>query len=366
VNHSLSIPLEGTSFNALGTSATGNVIGWDIGGAHLKAVQINATGGLLAAKQLYCPLWRGLHELNQAIDQILSEFNADTHFVTMTGELADIFQNRDVGVIQLANCVTQKLSGKVMFYAGKTGFVMPTGVDVQTANIASMNWLASVEFAAQHIPQALFLDIGSTTTDIAIIRDAVPQVLGFNDATRMKTDELVYTGVVRTPLMALAQKILFAGNMVNVAAEHFATTADVYTLTGDLPASANMAETADGMEKTIEASARRIARMIGWDAEDAPLAAWQNLACAFKDAQLHQIKQAVLRQLALFDNPQELCLVGAGAGDFLVAELAAQLGFKYQSIASFINADNDQTKAMATVCLPAYAVASLGSAAHLC
>jgi uncharacterized hydantoinase/oxoprolinase family protein len=127
-----------------------------------------------------------------------------------------------------------------------------------------------------------------------------------------------------------------------------------------------MAETADGMEKTIEASARRIARMIGWDAGDAPLSAWQNLACAFKDAQLHQIKLAVLRQLALLDNPQELCLVGAGAGDFLVAELAAQLGFKYQSIASFINADNDQIKAMATVCLPAYAVASLGSTAHLC
>jgi probable H4MPT-linked C1 transfer pathway protein len=366
VNHSLSIPLEDTSFKALGISATGSAIGWDIGGAHLKAVKINATGGLLAAKQLYCPLWRGLHELNQAIDTILSEFNADTHFVTMTGELADIFQNRDVGVIQLANCVTQKLSGKVMFYAGKAGFVMPTEVDVQTANIASMNWLASVEYAAQHIPQALFLDIGSTTTDIAVIRDATPQVLGFNDATRMQTDELVYTGVVRTPLMALAQKILFAGNMVNVAAEHFATTADVYTLTGDLPKSANMAETADGMEKTIEASARRIARMIGWDAGDAPLSAWQNLACAFKDAQLHQIKLAVLRQLALLDNPQELCLVGAGAGDFLVAELAAQLGFKYQSIASFINADNDQIKAMATVCLPAYAVASLGSTAHLC
>lgn len=349
-------------------------IGWDIGGAHLKAVQVDAKGLVLAASQVYCPLWRGLHELNHAMDKVLSEFNVEkhfvTHFITMTGELADVFPSRHAGVMQIAQFVTQKLSGQelagnVMFYAGNKGFVEFAAVEAHSVNIASMNWLASVHYLAKNRQQALFLDIGSTTTDIALIDNGKPQILGFNDAMRMQADELVYTGVVRTALMALTQKILFAGNMVNVAAEHFATTADVYTLTGDLPLAENMAETADGADKSVEASARRIARMIGWDAQDAPLTAWQDLAQAFKHAQLHQIKRAILRQISLLEDCSDLRVVGAGVGDFLVVELAKQLGFKYEPIANLIIASNNEARKMAAVCFPAYAVACLGSTMEL-
>lgn len=341
-------------------------IGWDVGGAHLKAVQIDATGKVLAVSQVFCPLWRGLHELDLAIEKVLREFDADKHFVTMTGELADIFPSRHAGVMQIAQFVTQKLirqerNTQVKFYTGEKGFVSIDAVEKHTANIASMNWLASVQYIAQNVQQAIFLDIGSTTTDIALIRQGKPFVQGFNDATRLQTDELIYTGVVRTPLMAIAQKIPFSGNMVNVAAEHFATTADIYTLTGDLPLDENMAETADGTEKGTEASARRIARMVGRDAQDAALSVWCNLADAFKHAQLNLIKQGVLRQLSFVDDCRGLYVVGAGAGNFLVHELARQLGFKYESMTYFINAENEEVKHMASVCFPAYAVARLGN-----
>lgn len=343
-----------------------STIGWDIGGAHLKAVLVDVTGKVIAASQVYCPLWRGLHELDLAVDKVLSEFNADKHVVTMTGELADIFQNRHGGVMQIAQFLQHKLAGQVKYYAGEQGFVALDEVEINTANIASMNWLASVQYLALNVQCALFLDIGSTTTDIALIHDGKPLILGFNDAARMQSDELVYTGVVRTPLMALAQKVPFAGQLVNVAAEHFATTADVYMLTGDLPLADNMAETADGTEKSIEASARRLARMIGCDAKDAPISTWKNLAYAFKYAQMNQIKQAMLRQISLLEDCHGLRIVGAGAGSFLAYELAKQLGFKYESVSDFIVADklavnNDETINMAAVCFPAYAVASLGN-----
>lgn len=349
---------------------TQTVIGWDIGGAHLKAVMLNVAGHVLAANQVYCPLWRGLHELDLAMDVILREFNAEKHRVTMTGELADIFPSRHAGVMQIAQLAAQKLSGQkpagqklqsnVMFYAGNQGFVGIEAVEPLTAEIASMNWLASTQYLAHNIEQALFIDMGSTTTDIALISDGRAQVRGFNDATRMQCDELVYTGAVRTPLMALAQKIPFAGQQVNIAAEHFATTADVYTLTGDLALAENMAETADGAEKSIEASARRVARMIGHDAQEAPLSAWRNLAYAFKQAQLNLIKQAVLTQISRLEDCQNLHIIGAGAGEFMVGELAKQLGFKYVSVSDFIYAESDAKKNMVKVCFPAYAVASLG------
>ncbi len=289
---------------------TQEIIGWDIGGAHVKAVKVDSLGKVLAAKQVYCPLWRGLHELQQAIDAVLLDFNANQHVVTMTGELADIFANRRDGVAQIAGMLTMKLSGQVRYYAGEHGFVNVDAVAQLAADIASMNWLASVQYVAQHVRQALLIDIGSTTTDIALINDGKPLVRGFTDAARMQFDELVYTGVVRTPLMALAQKIPFAGQMTNIAAEHFATTADIYTLTGDLAPAENMAETADGAEKSLQASACRIARMIGWDAEDAPMSAWRNLAYAFKHVQLNQIKQAVLSQLSLLQDCSSLRIVG--------------------------------------------------------
>lgn len=368
------------------------MIGWDIGGAHLKAVQIDAAGKVHAAMQVYCPLWCGLFELERAFDTILSTFSLPPpsggrdgvgvelkeslnihphpslppvmgkefqHCITMTGELADIFENRHAGVAQIAQLARQKLGENIQFYAGEQGFVSFAQVKAHTSDIASMNWLASVQFIAQNVRQALFLDIGSTTTDIVLIHDGKPQIQGFNDAKRLQTDELVYTGVVRTSLMALAQKIAFNGHWVNVAAEHFATTADVYTLTGDLAFDENMAETADGADKGLEASAKRIARMVGMDSADAPLGVWRNLAYAFKHAQINLIKHAVLRQVSRLEEARGLHLIGCGAGDFLAYEIAQQLGFRYHSVTDLIAAKNTKTQEMTAVCFPAFAVARL-------
>ena len=338
------------------------VMGWDIGGAHLKAVLCDAAGRVLSARQVYCPLWRGLNELTLAIDNVLQEMQATRNYVTMTGELADIFPNRQAGVMQITQLISLKLLGEVRFFTRSAGFVSLEHVEHHAHDIASMNWLASLQYLAKQAEQALFVDIGSTTTDLAVIDNHEPKVLGFNDASRLKTDELVYTGVVRTPLMALAQKIPFNGDWVNVAAEHFATTADVYTLTGNLAQEDNMSETADHAEKTVEASARRIARMVGMDAADAPLAAWRQLAQSFKNLQAQQLQLAILRHLSRSTISQNWQVIGCGAGGFLAAELAPRLGLTYVPVTDFIVAENAELKNRAAVCFPAFSVAGLGLA----
>lgn len=343
-----------------------SVMGWDVGGAHLKVVLIDPSGSVVSARQIYCPLWHGLQVLEQALDSILSTWHAPQHCVTMTGELADIFPDRHTGVVEIAQTLQKRLNGQVRFYAVQHGeqFFLPwEAVVTHTQAIASMNWLASAYYVAHHIPQVLFLDIGSTTTDITVIHGGRPAVSALSDAERLQQDTLVYTGVIRTSLMALGQKILFSGVWVNVVAEHFATTADVYTLTGDLTETDNSAETADGMDKSMTASAKRIARMIGWDAQDAPLSVWCDLADAFKQAQLLQIKQAVLRQLSLFGMTHNFRLVAAGVGEFLARDLAQQLGVEYQSAHCLMPGQDAVTSHMTTVCFPAYAVAYLGQKA---
>ena len=86
------------------------VIGWDIGGAHLKAARIEA-GRVVAARQIPAPLWLGLDRLEAAIAEMRRDLGpARRHGVTMTGELADIFPNRATGVAQLSGLITATLA----------------------------------------------------------------------------------------------------------------------------------------------------------------------------------------------------------------------------------------------------------------
>ena len=50
---------------------TFNIVGWDIGGAHLKAALLNAEGEIIQVYQQPCPLWKGLSELEAALEIIL-------------------------------------------------------------------------------------------------------------------------------------------------------------------------------------------------------------------------------------------------------------------------------------------------------
>jgi probable H4MPT-linked C1 transfer pathway protein len=332
-------------------------IGWDIGGAHVKAALLDDAGKAAGVVQLACPLWRGLEHLEQAVDAVLQRFgNPARHAVTMTGELADIFPNRHQGVLQICQTLQRKLpQAELNIYAGEHGFIALSQVEALTASIASMNWLASAQFVAQQCHSGVFLDIGSTTTDIVALHDGNAQPQGRSDAERLTTEELIYSGVVRTPVMAVVQRVPFNGQMQRVAAEHFATMADVYRLTGALPEQHDMSDTADGGGKTQLDSARRLARMVGRDVEDSLMLAWQALAHYIARAHAQDIAAGIKRVSGDADTTP---LIGAGAGRFVVKQIAKKLGRDYVDFADLVIGDGNE-KDWAAVCAPAYAVARL-------
>ena len=342
--------------NALSLVKSDSTVGWDVGGAHLKAALVSGDGEVLQVYQVACPLWRGMEELERALVEILGRFETlpQRHVVTMTGELVDIFPNRLAGVRQISALMVERLSGEVLFYSAKQNFVTYSQVDICAESIASANWHASASLIAKTVEHGLLVDIGSTTTDLILLSGGLVASQGFNDAERMRHDELIYAGVVRTPLMALCHKIMFKGYLMNVAAEHFATTADVYRLTGELELEDDMAATADGMSKTELETARRLARMIGHDVEDADISAWRMLAFAFREAQLERLQEATHHLL----DAKHAHLIGAGAGRFLVRALAERLKKPYVDVESLLNTSHASAH-WASVCLPAVAVASL-------
>ncbi len=327
------------------------IIGWDIGGAHLKAARVQ-DGRVTGVVQLPCPLWLGLDRLDSALDDVAAQLGAaDRHAATMTGELADIFACRAEGVAAITAALAAAFGAdRLAIWAGANGFIQPDLVHAHVAAIASANWHATASLAARTAPDALLVDIGSTTTDLVPIAGGRPIARGASDAERLACGELVYTGITRSFVMALAERVPFAGTWTPLACEHFASAADVYRVLGELPEGADLLPAADGRAKTVAASTARLARMVGRDAADGAPAAWRSLAAFLAEAQLRRIADAAALVLSRAALPEGAPLLGCGAGCHLACRLAARLGRPYRPLF------DDPT---AAICAPAVAMALL-------
>lgn len=340
-----------------------NTIGWDIGGAHLKAACINNKGEIIAVYQEPCPLWQGLDKLESALSIIIKKLpdQANQSVLTMTGELVDLFADRAEGVVDII-AVTQRVIEQqtLRVYAGRLGFILASEVKPEHIDaIASANWLASATYIAKYVEQGLFVDIGSTTTDIILLQNNQPNVLGYTDFQRLQSSELVYTGIVRTAVMAVVQSVHIAGTEVGVMSEYFANMADIYRLTQELNEAHDQTETADGQGKTEQTSTRRIARMIGCDTDDFSDQQWQQLAYDIREQQLSRIQQACEKQLLRNTHRSENLLIGAGIGRFLVQEIAIRLGAEYKDFDGLFSIPVQSTPMQVADCAPAVSVAYL-------
>lgn len=337
------------------------LIGWDIGGAHVKAARV-VDGQVSAVVQIACPLWQGLDRLDAAVTEALSALGeAPRHAITMTGEMTDLFASRADGVAGIAQRMRARLRGDIALYAGRAGWAAVEGAHARADDIASANWLATAAWLATRLPQALLADVGSTTSDLIVIDGGVATD-SRTDADRLISGELVYAGVVRTPLMAFAPAIEFRGRQHRLMAEYFATSADVWRLLGELPDHADQYPAADGGAKTAEASARRLARMIGRDLDEGSMDDWRALAAAFANAQLGALVDACRGLPGIGTLAADAPVVCAGAGRFVATRLAHALGRPALTLGTLLSELAPGCADEATTCAPAVAVALLAAA----
>jgi len=334
-----------------------SIIGWDVGGAHLKAARAEG-GRIVDVVQAPCPLWLGLDRLTDALDVVAARLGvAERHAATMTAELADIFPDRADGVATLASMLARHLHPAIVrIYGGRAGFLPVEAASAHVDDIASANWHASASLAARFVGNALFVDMGSTTTDIVPLGGGRVCASGYTDAERLACGELVYTGLTRGFVMALTPRAPMAGAWTTLACEYFANTADVYRVLGELPDDTDQLPTADHREKTVAASIGRLARMVGRDAASADQAAWRELAAWFAEAQLRQILDGAHVVLSRLVVPGDAPVIAAGVGRHVVARLAARLGRRCLDFAELVSPGE-----WAGFCAPAVAVALLAA-----
>jgi probable H4MPT-linked C1 transfer pathway protein len=291
-----------------------SVLGLDIGGANLKAVH---AGGAVALQPF--ELWKNPGGLAEALKALLEQVPpADTLAVTMTGELCDCFESKRHGVHAILDAVEVAGRGApVLIWRTDCRFVDMAAARQEPLLAAASNWLALAVFAGRYAPtgRAVVVDVGSTTTDIIRLQDGKPIPRGRTDLERLRCQELIYTGISRTPLCALLGG---AG-----AAELFATTQDIYLVLGMLPEDPINRATADGRPATRTAAHARLARMVCADLETF---GWEN---AEELARLLMHRQRQLIRNAFLDAGLGNCheplpaMVLAGAGEFLARSAIA-------------------------------------------
>ena len=334
------------------------VIGWDLGGANLKLARVEG-GRVQRVAQIPCPIRQDRAKFDAALEAALPLCPVHAaHAVTMTGELSDVFADRAEGVAYLVEMMRNATDGEALFYGAKSGLLDCLRAIERSADVASANWHASAALIAQILPDALLIDVGTTTTDLVPLKGGTVAARGYADGERLAESELVYTGVVRTPVMAVARTALFKGRVQRIAAERFATMADVWRLLGELPDDADPYPTPDLAGKSMEASAARLARMLGRDASEAGLLAFADLARHFADCQLAEIEEAARTVLAREALAPDAPVIGAGCGRFIARQIAERLGRRYFDFAELIDCA-PEARDMAANCAPAVAVGLL-------
>jgi probable H4MPT-linked C1 transfer pathway protein len=288
------------------------VSGLDVGGANLKMANAGGT-----ARSMPFELWKHPGRLAAALEELVGLAPPFVELaVTMTGELCDCYSNKREGVLAILEAVERAAGGRPLRVWRNDGrFVDAVEARRTPYQVAAANWLALATWVGglARSGAAVLLDIGSTTTDVIALRDGAPVPRGRTDPERLQTGELVYTGVRRTPLLAVLRRPPWGPA---VAAEWFATMRDAYLLTGDLPEDADDRGTADGRPATVACAHARLARMRCADQEELSLRDAKRLARQAAENQETEIFDA-LYEVAWQLDAYPGTIIVSGSGEFL-------------------------------------------------
>ncbi len=315
------------------------ILGIDIGGANTKVA--SSDGRFVDIR--YLPLWK-----RSPLDEYLLELRdlePEAVGVVMTGELADCFQSKREGVLSITSSA-KRVFGCDVYFWGLNGFC--SSVSQETAlDLAAANWSASATLIARDFGECIFVDMGSTTTDIIPIKDR--PLAAHTDLQRLIRGELIYTGLLRTNLAALLPSVKIAGGVARLSSELFSITADVYLALGDIEEGDYSCETPDNGPKIQEGALRRLARTVCSDLDEIGEKGAMSIARQAKAHQISIIADGISR---ISQRHGIKRVVAAGIGEFVVEEACKHAGLECIRLSAIYDHK-------ISIVFPAFAVARL-------
>jgi probable H4MPT-linked C1 transfer pathway protein len=310
-----------------------DLVALDVGGAAIKAAD-----GRGWAHALPFPLWREWRRLAEAIAEIVGPLRPGRIVATMTGEIADCYPSRAAGVAAIVSAIeaASRAVGchePVGIYRLDGRFAAPAAASADWHAVAASNWHALARLAAASTggEPSFLVDVGSTTTDIVPLGSAGPEPLATDDAGRMVSGELVYTGIERTSVATLVRSLPHDGLRRPVASERFADSRDVWLVLGDLAEDMDSRDTADGGPATRDAARVRLARSMLLDPDRLAPAAARAAAERYAAVQARLVAHGLRRVAAGCGwRPRTIVLSGHGAA---LARLAlARVGWQLEQV----------------------------------
>jgi (4-(4-[2-(gamma-L-glutamylamino)ethyl]phenoxymethyl)furan-2-yl)methanamine synthase len=295
-------------------------IAFDIGGANIKVAHSVGQGLSIPFE-----VWKRPDELSRAIAGAAASLpNSDRAVVTMTAELCDCYSTKAVGVRAVLDAAVLGLPGRETMVWGIDGEFHSVGDVRRNPQIAAAaNWLALATVAARLLPEerGILIDVGTTTTDLIPLGSGRVCARGRTDTERLQTGELVYAGVRRTPVCALANELGLRGTRTGLAAEIFASTLDVYLILGEIESEPDNRSTADGRPATTDAARDRLARMVGADRDNFSALDAISFAQAADSCLIERLREAGERACAATIGKPAGAVI-CGSGSFLARRLA--------------------------------------------
>jgi probable H4MPT-linked C1 transfer pathway protein len=316
------------------------VLGWDVGGANVKAAVVEAGAGGRAVHTRSRPfeIWRDKHSLPDVLRTLAAELPvAEAVAVTMTAELSDAFRTKREGVGFVLDAVQAVSRAPVRVFTTAGEFVDAAAARADPLDAAASNWLATAMLVGRFVPEALLVDIGSTTTDVTPVTGGRVAAAGRTDPERLLAGELVYTGVLRTNVAAIVRRVPLRGHECPVASELFAVSGDVHVLLGSLAPDDYTCPTPDGRPPTPEFAGERLARVVCADREMLGAEEIRAIAATVAEAQVEEIACALARVARRLARPAPV--IATGLGGFLARRAAERAGMPVQDLAAVLQVE---------------------------
>ena len=319
------------------------IAGFDIGGANTDLAVIDFEDGEIKNIEVdfaYLPMWSNnddlSHVLIELIEKICPVSQIDAVGISMTAELVDAYDTKKEGVLDVVEKCEQTFDCPLA-YVGIDGMLSKEEIEKTPLKAAAANWIATAQIATLISDNCIFIDTGSTTTDIIPIKDGSECAVGKSDFDRSATGELVYTGTLRTNLASFLDKVELNGKQYRVASELFAQTADVYMVLDLITEEDYICDTFDSEGKSKIDCARRIARVVCADLEMLSMEDIVEMSKVIHQKQIEQIADG-LKQVVETQKLDLIVTTGLGK-DILDKPAAELLGLEVKSMGDILTDD---------------------------